>query len=107
MGDDYAAAGCASDTGRRPDCHQDGPEREAGLQLLTDLREAAEGEQVPTRGLVPLLDMYMAKEHARLGDIDGAIDRCRAVIDGLPAIGEVDLERAGHGCPRGGLLAPW
>ncbi len=88
VGDDYQLLGARLTRGVAL-IHQDGPEREAGLQLLTDLREAAEGEQFPNPGLVPLLDMYMAKEHARLGDIDGAIDRCRAVIDGLAAIGEV------------------
>ena len=60
-----------------------GPERAAGLELLTGLREAAEGEQFPNPGLVPLIDIYIAKEHSQLGDIDGAVERCRTVIDGL------------------------
>jgi adenylate cyclase len=67
--------------------HQHGPEREAGLKLLTDLREAAEEDQFPNPGLVPLLDIYIAKEHARLGEVDGAVERCRTVIDGLFAMG--------------------
>ncbi len=67
--------------------HQQGPEREGGLQLLADIREAAGGEQFPNPGFVPLFDIHIAKEHARLGDIDDAIKRCRAAIDGLVAIG--------------------
>ena len=69
--------------------YQHGPEREAGLQLLTDLRKAAMREQFPNPGLVPLFDICIAREQARLGDIDGAIERCRAVVGELVAIGAV------------------
>jgi adenylate cyclase len=67
--------------------HHHGPERDAGLQLLTDLRQAAQGKQFPNPGLVPLFDICISREQARLGDIDGAIERCRAVIDELVVIG--------------------
>jgi adenylate cyclase len=69
--------------------YQHRPEREAGLQLLTDLRKAAMREQFPNPALVPLFDICIAREQARLGDIDGAIERCRAVVGELVAIGTV------------------
>jgi adenylate cyclase len=67
--------------------HNHGPKREAGLQLLTDLREAAQGEQFPNPGFVPLFDICIAREQARLGDVDGAIERCRTASGELIAIG--------------------
>ncbi|MGE5694516.1 MAG: adenylate/guanylate cyclase domain-containing protein [Candidatus Sericytochromatia bacterium] len=69
--------------------NQRGAEREAGLQLLADLREATAGEQFPSPGFVPLFDIHIASEHARLGETEDAIERCRAAIDVLASIGAV------------------
>ncbi|MFZ0833384.1 MAG: hypothetical protein WAM92_09910 [Mycobacterium sp.] len=68
--------------------HHQGADREAGVQLLLDLREAAL-KQSSNQGFVPLYDLHIAKEHARLGDIDGAVEMCRAAIDVLIAIGAI------------------
>jgi adenylate cyclase len=65
--------------------HQDGPEREHGFDLLAQVREAALRERV-TR---PQVDIQIAKEKVRTGDLDGAIDLSRAVTDDLFAAGEM------------------
>jgi adenylate cyclase len=53
-----------------------------------DLREAAR-EQLSNQGFVPLFEIFIAREHARLGDVDDAIARSRIAIDALVAIGAV------------------
>jgi adenylate cyclase len=62
--------------------HRGGPEREAGFDLLAQAREAAiQGRFVKT--LVPIVDIHLAHERARLGDLDGAIGLSRAVVEEL------------------------
>ena len=34
-----------------------------------------------TMGVVPMVDTHLAKEKARTGDLDGAIEVCRSVVD--------------------------
>ena len=62
--------------------HRDGAEREAGFAMLAEVREAA------LRGrfnllIVPVVDILVAQEKARAGDLDGAIELARAVVDDL------------------------
>jgi hypothetical protein len=62
--------------------HRDGPEREAGFDLLAQVREAA------VRGrfslvVLPVVDIHLAQQQARSGDLDGAIELARAVVDDL------------------------
>ncbi len=64
---------------------RDGPEREHGLDLLAQVREVALQEGI-TR---PQVDIQIAQERARTGDLDGAIDLSRAVTDDLFAAGEM------------------
>jgi adenylate cyclase len=64
---------------------QDGPEREHGFDLLVQVREVALQERI-TR---PQVDIQIAEERARTGDLDGAIDLSRAVTDDLFAAGEM------------------
>ena len=64
---------------------QDGPEREHGFDLLAQVREAALQERI-TR---PQVDIQIAEERARTGDLDGAIDLSRAVTDDLFVAGEM------------------
>jgi adenylate cyclase len=62
--------------------HRGGPEREAGFDLLAQAREAAiQGRFVKL--LVPIVDIHLAQERARLEDLDGAIGVSRAVVDEL------------------------
>jgi adenylate cyclase len=62
--------------------HQDGPQREAGLELLAKIRERALDERFTLMAL-PIVDTHFAREKARLGDLDGAIDLARIVVDEL------------------------
>jgi adenylate cyclase len=59
-----------------------GPEREAGIALLTQVRGV-----VPQHR--PIVDIHIAQEKARLGDLDGAVELARTVVDGLFASGGV------------------
>jgi class 3 adenylate cyclase len=66
----------------------DGPEREAGLELLAMTREAAVRERLSVT-VLPFIDTQIAKERARSGDVDRAIELARAVIDDLFETGEM------------------
>ncbi|MGH3562081.1 MAG: cyclase, partial [Mycobacterium sp.] len=59
--------------------HWDGAERELGFQLLAQAREVALQERFTWTAL-PIIDTQTAKEKARVGDIDGAIDMTREII---------------------------
>jgi hypothetical protein len=67
--------------------HQHGPEREHGFDLLAQVRDAA--LRAPVTVAVPVVDILTAKERLRSGDLVGAIDLSRAVIDYLFAVGEM------------------
>jgi adenylate cyclase len=69
--------------------HQHGSEREAGFELLTRMREDASHEQFANPGMIPLLNIYIARENAHRGDIDGAIELSRDAIGNLFANGAV------------------
>jgi adenylate cyclase len=62
--------------------HQHGPERERGWELLAQVRDAAV-EQRFTLTIVPVVDIHLAREKARSGDLDGAVGLARAVVDDL------------------------
>jgi adenylate cyclase len=62
--------------------HRGGPEREAGFELLAQAREAAIQERF-VKLMVPIVDIHLAQERARLEDLDGAIGLSRAVVDEL------------------------
>ena len=66
--------------------HQDGPGREAGFDLLAKVRERAVDERFALIAL-PVVDIHFAWEKARLGDLDGAIELARTVVDDLFASG--------------------
>jgi adenylate cyclase len=62
--------------------HRGGPQREAGLALLAQLREAALQGRF-TLHMVPVVDIHLAEQKARSGDLDGAIALARAVLEDL------------------------
>jgi adenylate cyclase len=62
--------------------HRRGPEREAGFDLLAQAREAAIQERF-AKLMVPIVDIHLAQEKTRLGDLDSAIGLSRAVVDEL------------------------
>jgi adenylate cyclase len=66
----------------------DGPEREAGLDLFTQARDAAATAQFSLSALT-IVDPEFAMQEARTGDLDGAIDMVRSVVDGAYESGDM------------------
>jgi adenylate cyclase len=62
--------------------HRDGPQREAGFALLAKAREAALQGRF-SLVMVPVVDIHIAQQKARSGDLDGAIGLARAVVGDL------------------------
>jgi adenylate cyclase len=62
--------------------YHDGPEHDTGLDLLAEVRDRASKERF---GLIPLAiaDIHFAREKARLGDNDAAIELAETVLDNL------------------------
>jgi adenylate cyclase len=96
---------------------QDGTDSEAALQLLAEVRNRALAERF-TFTLLPLADTCTARVRARRGDVDGAIELCRNVVNDLfesgPSIWtavcaatlvELLLQRVGDGDARAARAA--
>ena len=66
--------------------HRDGPERETGLELLAKVRQSA-AERRFSYGTLPIVDIYIAKQKARLGDVNGAIEVTRSVVEDFLSAG--------------------
>ena len=62
--------------------HRGGAEREAGFDLLAQARDAALQERF-YKLMVPIVDIHLAQERTRIGDLDGAIGLSRTVVDEL------------------------
>ena len=60
--------------------HRDGPGRDAGFALLVQVREAAVQQRF-TLQAVPVVDIHLAQHKARCGDLDGAIELAREVVE--------------------------
>jgi len=67
---------------------RDGPQREAGLDLFTQARDAAVAERFSLSALT-IVDPEFAMDKARNGDLDGAIEMVRAVVDGAYESGDM------------------
>jgi len=80
-GDDFALAIARAARGFTL-VHLGGPGRRRGMELLRQVREAAMQDRYRLL-VVPLVDVEIATEKARSGDLDGAIDQFRAVVDDL------------------------
>ena len=68
--------------------HADQVGREAGFALLAVAREAALRGRF-TLTAVPCIDLHSAKEQARSGDLDGAIERARSIAEDMFNSGSV------------------
>lgn len=68
--------------------HHDGPDHLEGLALLTQNRNAAVKEQFSMAALA-IADPPLAKDRARNGDLDGAIELCRRTLDDMFDTGEM------------------
>jgi adenylate cyclase len=62
--------------------YQDGPARERGFELLAKVRERCANDRFALTNL-PMIDAHIARERARTGDIGGAIELARTVVDDL------------------------
>ena len=67
---------------------RDGPQREAGLDLFTQARDAALTERFSLSALT-IVQPEFAMEKARTGDLDGGIEMVRAVVDGAYESGDM------------------
>jgi adenylate cyclase len=67
---------------------RDGPEREAGLDLFTQARDAATTAGFSLSALT-IVEPEFAMEKASTGDLDGAIEMVRAVVDGAYESGDM------------------
>jgi hypothetical protein len=65
-----------------------GPEREAGLDLFTQARDAAVTAHFSLSALT-IVDPELAMEAADSGDLDGAIEMVRAIVDGAYESGDM------------------
>jgi adenylate cyclase len=68
--------------------HQDGPEHDAGVALLEKVREDIHRERF-SHAMSGVIDMHIAKEKARSGDLDGAIELSGTIVDDRVDSGEV------------------
>ena len=69
--------------------YREGAERDTGASLLQELHETARQKRFAIPNTVPLIDIHVAREKARLGDVDGAIELARAVFGEYLHSGEV------------------
>lgn len=61
---------------------QDGPERTEAVDLFATVREEIVNERF-NWVVLPVIEIHLAEEKARLGDLDAAIDLVRSVVDEL------------------------
>jgi hypothetical protein len=67
---------------------RDGPEREAGIDLFSQARDMAVAERFSLSALM-IVDPEFSMEKARSGDLDGAVDLARPVVDGAYESGDM------------------
>jgi adenylate cyclase len=80
-GDDWALFGARAARGVAL-VHRDDPDREVGLELLARTRERGASGEFALLGL-QFVDIFIAREQARRGDIDDAIGLAQSVVDCL------------------------
>ncbi|OBA97738.1 hypothetical protein A5662_16610 [Mycobacteriaceae bacterium 1482268.1] len=71
-----------------------GPEREHGLELLVAVKKAVLQENRSVAASLPVIELELAKDAARNGDVDGAIDSLSSMISAeaaLPRVGVYGL----------------
>jgi len=73
--------------------YREGEDRETGLELLRQTRDACLRERFSTTTLA-FIDSLFAKERARNGDVDGAIESARSILERMSDTGEM-LARGG------------
>ena len=61
--------------------YREGPDRDTGASLLEGLHEASRRKRFTIPGNMPLIEIHLARERGRRGDINGAIELARTVFD--------------------------
>jgi adenylate cyclase len=61
--------------------YREGPERDRGVELLEELHDRAQRERPMIAQNMPVIDLHLAREKARRGDFDGAIELARNAFD--------------------------
>jgi adenylate cyclase len=72
---------------------QEGPQREQGFELLTRARETAVAKGF-TMNALTIVDPEIARERARIGDLDGAIELAQTALDDMFDSGAMFLRGA-------------
>jgi adenylate cyclase len=67
---------------------REGPQREAGLDLFTQARDMAVAERFSLSALT-IVEPEFAMQKARAGDLDGAVEMMREVVDGAYESGDM------------------
>ncbi len=70
--------------------HHGGAESEQGFAQLAAVRELSTQQRL-SMTMLPAIDTYLARRKARDGDLDGAIELSRTVVDGLYTTGGMFL----------------
>jgi adenylate cyclase len=78
-GDELAVA-CARFVRGLTLVRQGGPQRAEGFELLAQARESAARERF-TMVVIEFIDLEVAKEKARTGDVDGAVEIARVIVE--------------------------
>jgi adenylate cyclase len=73
--------------------HQDGPDREEGFDLLNQAHDAILREQF-SFAMRPVIELHYAKEKLRTGDLAGAIELSRTIVDQEYDSGEMAFRAA-------------
>jgi adenylate cyclase len=68
--------------------YQDGPERDAGIALLSKVRGDTLRERF-SHPVLPFIDVELARQKARSGDLDGAIELSRPYVNAEPGAGAI------------------
>ncbi len=66
--------------------HQNGPDRDAGFQLLAKMRERSLKDRFSLL-TVPIADIHIAQEHARVGDLNAVVELSRSILGDFHATG--------------------
>ncbi|HEY7051677.1 MAG TPA: adenylate/guanylate cyclase domain-containing protein [Mycobacterium sp.] len=88
-GDDFTLAGARYCRGLTL-VRQAGSERDEGFALLALVREAAVEERF-TMAVIPIIDTESAAEKLRLGDVDGAVELSRNILEAIAEWGRGDF----------------
>ena len=68
--------------------HRGEPERDHGCRLLQESHDAGLENRYTIPGNLPVVDIHLAREWARRGDCDAAVDMARRVLDSYLRHGE-------------------